>query len=95
MVPASPLLNTNVAVGVPLEIATVVGVKVPVPALLVGVTVTVPVIVPFALTVKFCESTPTVPEFGPVSVVAVAAAELIVIESLVFVSPPSSVELMV
>lgn len=63
----------NVAVGVPLLIATVVGVNVPPLAASPGVTVTVPVIVPFAPTVKLVDATPVVPLDGPDRVVAVAA----------------------
>ena len=68
------------AVGVPLLIATEVGMNVPPLPASPGVTVTVPVIVPFAPTVKLVDATLTVPLDGPDKVVAVAA-----------VSPPSAV----
>jgi len=63
----------NVAVVEPLLIFTVVGVNVPPPPLSLGVTVTVPVIVPSAPTVKFVDAVPTDPELGPESVTDVAA----------------------
>ena len=64
----------NVPVGDPELMLTVVGVKVPPSPLSEGVTTTVPVIAPFAPTVKLLDATSTVPELGPDSVTAVAAA---------------------
>lgn len=59
--------------GVPEEMLTEVGLNVPPPPPEEGVTTTVPVIVPFAPTVKFVEAEFTSPEVGPVNVTAVAA----------------------
>ena len=70
--PVEAGVYVNVPVGVPLLIATVVGVNVPPAPPSAGVTVTVPVIVPFAPTVKFVDATLTVPDDGPDRVVAVA-----------------------
>jgi hypothetical protein len=72
-VPVDAGVYVNVPVGEPLEMLTVVGVKVPPPPPSAGVTITVPVITPFAPTVKFVDATPLTPVVGPVNVIAVAA----------------------
>ena len=83
-------------VGDPLLMLTVVGAKVPPPPPSLGVTTTVPVIAPFAPTVKLVLATPTTPLDGPVSVVAVAALELAVYVRLAgLLSPPLFVTLIV
>ena len=70
--PALAAVQVNVAVGVPLEMLTVAGVKVqPVAA---GVMTTVPVIAPLADAVKLDEAKPAVPVLGPETAIAVAAA---------------------
>lgn len=72
LAPDDAAVYVNVVVGEPLLIFTVVGVKVPPLPLSLGVTVTVPVIVPSAPTVKFVDAVPTEPELGPERVTDVA-----------------------
>ena len=93
-VAALAAVYVKVAVGVPLLMFTAAGVKVPPAPLSLGVTVTVPVMLPFAPTVKFVEATPTVPLDGPDRVTAVAAPDVAVyVIGDGFDRPPSFVTL--
>ena len=64
-------------VGAPLDKLTVAGVNVPPPAASLGVTITVPAIVPPAgvtPTVKFVDAVDATPDVGPAVVMPLAAA---------------------
>ena len=66
----------NVAVGAPVVNVTVVGVNVPPPLPLLGVTTIFAPIGPFAPTVKFVDAMLKMPELGPDSVTAILVSAL-------------------